>query len=723
MPSPSQSLRKVRFGEFELNVDTAELLNNGNKATLPGQPLQVLLTLLDQPGQLVTREDLKKRLWPSDTFVDFDQSLNKAVNRLREALGDSAERPRFIETLPRKGYRFIGAVGNGVDGVVANGVDVAGGSVVVSQPGATEPSTQENRGEAAQRHWTLSSSFRYTLAGAIVCLVVAVIVIRAQFLRHAPDLANVHITKVTDSGGATDVAMSPDGHYVAYSLRIGADESLRLRQISTHSDVEILPRGPSFHGLTFSPNSDYIFFVRSDRNDPYFKYLYSVPVLGGPVRRMIADVDSPVAFSPNGQQFVFERAVFQRNLIELRIADADGTGEYAIATIQNGDAGLFQPGPNWSRDGRTIVCPFRILGKKIRWILVSVSFPGGAVREIYSDTAPFGRPVWLTEQSLLIPHYDAAYERWQLWTISYPGGSARRFTNDLTDYDEPLDISGDGKTVVAMASTVVSNIWEAPADNPSRARQVTFGQLPMIDVVETSDGRLLSSGGDGRVWIIKPDGQREAFSNLHDVGWLRACGDLILFTSFEASAVTLNRASGDGSRSMQLFSGDLAYPGCSPDGKFAYYVNRHRPQKIWRVPTEGGSPEEIADGTGEGVTGWLDVSRDGKLLSYPFDQYNPTGWKLAVVPARRGSSIRIFDVPGGISRVRWSPAGNSLQYLVTHNGATNIWEQALTGAKPQQLTKFTSRRIFDFSWSSDRQRLLLTRGDVTGDVVLLSNLR
>jgi Tol biopolymer transport system component len=173
---------------------------------------------------------------------------------------------------------------------------------------------------------------------------------------------------------------------------------------------------------------------------------------------------------------------------------------------------------------------------------------------------------------------------------------------------------------------------------------------------------------------------------------------------------------------MKLFSGDLAYPGCSPDGKFAYYVNRHRPQKIWRIPTEGGSPEEIADGIGEGVTGSLDVSRDGKLLSYPFDQYNPTGWKLAVIPARGGSSMRIFDVPGGTSRIRWSPAGTSLQYLVTHDGATNIWEQALTGGKPQQLTEFTSGRIFNFSWSADRRRLLLTRGDVTSDVVLLSNL-
>src|ERR1700745_3396756 len=114
MFSPTQFRGTVSFGEFELDVETAELRNNGSKAVLPGQPFQILVTLLGRPGQLITREELKKKLSPSDTFVDFDVSLNKAVNRLREALGDSAEHPRFIETLPRKGYRFIGEVGNGV---------------------------------------------------------------------------------------------------------------------------------------------------------------------------------------------------------------------------------------------------------------------------------------------------------------------------------------------------------------------------------------------------------------------------------------------------------------------------------------------------------------------------------------------------------------------------------------------------------------------------------
>jgi TolB-like protein/DNA-binding winged helix-turn-helix (wHTH) protein/Tfp pilus assembly protein PilF len=108
MALPRHPSRQVHFGAFELDLQTAELRNNGHKFTLQDQPFQVLTVLLEHPGRLVTRGELKKKLWPSDTFVDFDHGLNKAVNRLREALDDSAENPRFIETLPRKGYRFIG---------------------------------------------------------------------------------------------------------------------------------------------------------------------------------------------------------------------------------------------------------------------------------------------------------------------------------------------------------------------------------------------------------------------------------------------------------------------------------------------------------------------------------------------------------------------------------------------------------------------------------------
>jgi TolB-like protein/DNA-binding winged helix-turn-helix (wHTH) protein/Tfp pilus assembly protein PilF len=110
MGSPAHNSHVVHFADFSLDLQTAELRRNGTKTVLQDQPFQLLTTLLESPGELVTREELIKKLWPNGTFVDFDQSLNKAVGRLREVLGDSAEQPRFIETLPRRGYRFIGPV-------------------------------------------------------------------------------------------------------------------------------------------------------------------------------------------------------------------------------------------------------------------------------------------------------------------------------------------------------------------------------------------------------------------------------------------------------------------------------------------------------------------------------------------------------------------------------------------------------------------------------------
>ncbi len=677
---------------------------------------------MDRPGQLVTREELKRQLWRSDTFVDFDVSLNKAVNRLREALGDSAEHPRFIETLPRKGYRFVGEVGNGAGTAPKSAPDLTAAS---RQPAADAGALgQESTAETIRGPRAHSYSFKHVLVIAIALGIVAVIagVLFKQFwLPRSPDLLSVQVTKLTDSGMVGGVAISADGRYIVYSLSQGEKESLRLSQIATRSDIEILPTGPEFHGLTFSPDGARIYFVRADPNEPLFKYLYSVPVIGGSARQLLTDVDSPVSFSPDGSQFVFERAIASHNVIELRIANADGSGERMLATIQNGDPGLFQPGPSWSRDGRSIVCPFRMLEKEVRWILASISVPDGTVKEIYSDPGALGHPVWLSEENLLIPRYEPAYQRSQLWMISYRNGKAQRFTNDLTDYDQPLDITRDRKTVVTVGTTAVSNVWQGDKHSPSAARQITFGQLSMFHVAETAGGRLFASGG-GKIWMVGSNEQSESFLDLHGTQWLEACNGLILFTSIEGKTVTLSRVNEDGSHLMKLFSGDLFYPGCSADGKFAYYVNRHRPQKIWRISMDGGDPMEIGPGMGEGIHS-MSVSPDGKFLAYTFIQSRPNVWKLAIQSASSGPVTKVFDVPGGTHRVRWSAAGTSLQYLVSQNGVTNIWEQPLAGGNTRQLTKFTSGRIFDFTWSFDHERLFFTRGDVTSDVVMFNNVR
>src|SRR5215203_3468470 len=165
----------VRFGVFELNLNTGELRKAGARINLPEQPFQVLEALLDRPGSLVTREELRQRLWSAETFVDFDQGLNAAVRRLRDALGDSADTPRFVETLPRRGYRFIAPV-------TAPSVPEAPVPPRAASEDGEERSRPPDQTRAPRR---LTRAWTPVLVAAIA-LVSAVILSTAGYLRSPP---------------------------------------------------------------------------------------------------------------------------------------------------------------------------------------------------------------------------------------------------------------------------------------------------------------------------------------------------------------------------------------------------------------------------------------------------------------------------------------------------------------------------------------------------------
>jgi Tol biopolymer transport system component/DNA-binding winged helix-turn-helix (wHTH) protein len=736
MASPLPVSPKVRFGAFELDVSAGKLLKNGIPIRLQRQPLRVLLLLTGRPGQVVTREEIQRCLWGDSTFVDFERGINFSINQIRGVLSDDAQKPRYIETLPRIGYRFIFPVSG--DGLTQSAIPVAApvspGRLYAwpheESPTITEPSSDAKA--LSTPVLAVPWKRRYVLAAIVALSVLATFgyaVQRWRLRRHPLDLQKVQITNLTESGTAEDVAISPDGRYVVYALRDGEKQGLWLRQLATRSDIQILPPDTKeFHGLTFSRDGNYIYFVRSDQNDPFFKYLYSMPVLGGGARKLIDDVDSPVSFSPDGHQFVYEHCIPQRNDLELKIAETDGSGERLLTTIHNASCFLFLPGLNWSPDGRTVAVSASLLGKPSRWVLDVVSVASGSVRELFSSADDIGRPIWLPNGgTLLASHYDPQYHRAQLWTVSFPGGEASRFTNDLTRYSMALDTAQDGRTIVAVAGTVASNVWVAPVADPLTGRQMTFGELPMFDVAENADGRILTASGDGELWSMNPDGsQRASFGNIHDAGWVTPCGRFVIFMSYKAGMSVLTRVDADGSHSTQLDHGNLWSPACSPDGKVVFYVNFDQPQKIWRIPVEGGTPTEIAKVVGSTITGRLSVSPDGKLLTYPytqFDQVPSKGWRISVVSADGGPPMRTFRVPGGIDGLRWSPDREGLQYLLTRAGATNIWQQPLAGGEPNQLTKFTSGLIFDFNWSSDHTKLFMTRGSISSDVILLRNAR
>jgi Tol biopolymer transport system component/DNA-binding winged helix-turn-helix (wHTH) protein len=768
MKISDESSRLIRFGEFELDLLTRELRTDGRKISLQEQPFQILATLLECPGQLVTRDELTKKLWPNGTFVDFEHSLNTAVNRLRTVLEDSADHPRFIESLPRRGYRFIAPV-------TSNG---SGRTDTAAQPSASSSRVYEWPSDGGERLPSGSRSADLHVAQSQVWIgpkgwnrvAAALILIGAAAIGYGihrwrshtarpPDFESLRITKLTSSGKAEDVAISPDGSYVVYSQRDRQGVGLWLLHITTGSEVQILPsEDVDFRGLTFSLDGNSVYFVRSRKEIGGFKDLYAMPVLGGHPQLLTRDIDSPVSFSPDGHQFVYTEGFGPPYGNRIRIAKVDGSENRVLATV-TGTSPNFQAGPAWSPDGRTVVVSLMLHGDRSGYVLDAVSPSDGSVREVFSHPGAIGRPLWLPDSETVLAELDGSTGLGQLWAIPLRRGKETRVTNDLANWGLRIDATHDAQTVSGIQWSVVANLWSAPITNLSKTRQITDGELPMIAAVARSDGKILAVSGNNNLWIVNSDGTGLApFSSLRDVAPPVMCGDFVVAASYSSGAgpdqqagpgavkatklasgrmivqrsyqsgpADIMRVDRDGLNPTKLAGGFLYSPTCSPDGKFVFYVLMGAPQRILRVPIQGGDSEIVGDVPGQTIRGTMRVSPDGRFLAFPYDQERPKPLsKLAMVSAQTGETVMTYDAPGGIYRescLRWSPDGKVLQYLLTKGDVTNVWDQPLSGGPPRQLTKFTSGRIFDFNWTTDGKKLLLSRGEVSSDVVLLGNLR
>ncbi len=762
--SNQASQRLFRFDVFKVDVWTGELHKEGAKLKIQDQPLKVLAMLLARPGELVTREQLREGLWSDDTFVDFDHGLNTAVNRLRAALNDSAETPRFVETVGSRGYRFIAPVTTNGSGKTVAAAEHSGppvhdwseaGEILPSRSKPTDVALAQSPIRIRARKWNrVTATLLLVAAGAAGY--------GAHRWRshsaHLPDFESLRMTKLTSSGRAEDVAISPDGSYVVYSQRDQQGVGLWLHHIATSSKTQILPsEDVDFRGLTFSPDGNSIYFVRTRKEIGGFKDLYAMPMLGGLARLLAKDIDTPVSFSPDGRQFVYLKGIGPPYGNEIRIANADGSGNRVLATL-NGTSSNFQTGPAWSPDGRTVVVSLMLGGDRAGFVLDSISPLDGTVRQVFWHPGVIGRPLWLPDSETVLAELDDPAGQGQLWSVSLREGKKRRVTNDLANWGIRIEATRDAHTVSAIQWSVVANLWSAPAANLLKTRQITDGKLPMIAAVARPDGKILAVSGNDDLWVVNRDGTGLApFSSLRDAAPPVMCGDFVVTASYSSGAVAtaqagpntikttklasgrlivqrsyqsgvaeIMRADQDGLNPTKLAEGLLYSPTCSPDGKFVFYISMRAPQRIMRVPIQGGDSQIVGDVPGPTIRGTMRVSPDGRFLAFAFDQEHPKPLsKLAIVSARTGETVKTFDAPGAIYRescLRWSPDGKGLQYLLTKGDVTNIWDQPISGRPPHQVTKFTTGRIFDFNWTADGE-LLLSRGEVSSDVVLLSTLR
>jgi eukaryotic-like serine/threonine-protein kinase len=562
------------------------------------------------------------------------------------------------------------------------------------------------------------------IAAMVLLALLAAAFAAYKFTRRpeALNLQNMQITKLTDSGKAESVAISGDGRYIVYVLRAGELQSLWVRNVATKSDVQVLtPDNVVFAGVTFSPDGNYIFFTRSDKTNHLYQFLYSMPVLGGEPHQVLRDIDSPVSFSPDGKQFAFMRGVPDKNTIDIRIANADGSGDRLLASLPSIVVFLF--GCAWSPDGKTIAATVLTGGGSIRWALDTINVADGRVKELFSSADGTGRPVWLPDGSAVIVSIRKRPEdHGQLCLISFPSGERRRFTNDLADYTPVLDMTTDGKMLVTISRSLDSHIFVLPGGATARARQITSGETPDVDVAQGPNGKLMIRSNGSDLSLMNPDGsQRTApLPNLRNYGWMTSCGDrYMVFGSFADDKNRLVRTDADGSNSFTLAE-DVFDGACSADGTWVIYAGsdlRH----LYRIPIEGGAPKVVVSAT-MGIEG--KISPDGKWILTSSQDAGPVPVaKFAVIPADGGDPVHVFPHPAGASDMGWSPDSKSFQVIFTQNGASNIWEQPLAGGPPHPLTNFTTGRIFGFAWSRDTKNLYVAKGEIQNDVVLISNFR
>ena len=692
-------LYEMATGALPFRGDTSGVIT---EAILNRPPTSAVRLNPDLPPKL---EDVINKALEKDRNLRF-QSAAEMRTDLKRLLRDSTSGRTAVKD---EAEAPAGTTARGIS-AASGTIGAAGstGTVAIPQPGARKT----------------------PLAIAVVLALLAGIgfgVYKWLTRQPALNLQGMKIEKLTQSGKAADVAISPNGQYVIYVLRDGEKQSLMVRQVATGSDVAILPPDVVvFDGLSFSPDGNYIYFVRSSRETFNYSALFHMPVLGGTPRQLVRDIDAAVSFSPDGKQIAFIRGVPEKSELDLVVAAADGTGEKVLPNPQVivGRPSLLAPA--WSPDGKTIVTTVRSAEKGRRWELRAWPASGGASRTFYSSDSALGRPQWLPDGSgLLVAIEDAQQSnRGQLWLISYPSGEARRFTNDLTDYNPCcLDLTHDGKTLVAIEETQVSDLWVFPAGDASRGRQLTSGEPTGFTTSWLPNGSIVYSNGIGGLFSIPSTGGNPASlasASVHGNS-PSACGDgrTILYQVQDQGQLNIWGMDVDGSSPKQLtHEQDGGAPNCSPDGKWFTYRTR---SGIYRMAIEGGTPTKLVDAL---VTTFAPISPDGRWIAYSLFTSSPNSPNVrTVIPAGGGAPVFTSPALGGAGPSHWAPDSRALDYAQTRGGVTNIWRQPIAGGPPKQITNFTSGLMFSFSWSLDGKQLAVARGSRTSDIILISNFR
>lgn len=707
MPGPT---RLFRFGIFELDPEARKLLKRGAQSQLQEQPFQVLVMLLENAGAIVTRDDIRRRLWSPDTFVNFEQGLGTAVKKIRRALGDDADLPRYIETIPRRGYRFIAPVERISE--LREPADLP--------PAGQLPSMPKSTNEAANRGTPIALILSVMLlVGASVCLWLGTHLLTKKTATASGQ--RVSIRPLTRTGNVETAAISPDGSLVAYVTAAEGKPTLLLRQTTAPAVTEVTPALPvHYWGLTFSRDGSFLYVVRSEEGEPAAHRLWRVPLFGGSSVELANAVDSPVAVSPDGKQIAFVRLGTPGAGESLIVANADGSGQHPL--IEGYPLDL--SGASWSPDGRLIAvsCFLRHYGIAI------VSADHGVIRHLESNKYAFVRKVaWLSNSRLAVTAADRGLTGYQLWEIDYPSGSVKRVTNDATDYSA-LSATSDGNGLLAVQRSSPTAIWIGSSPDFRDMREVVKDPVDydfMQAMIWTPGGHLLYSSkaaGSLDIWDLDPQ-TRRAFPIVSDGlahPWISGgSGGRAVILTLGGEAHNIERLDlANMSRSPVASTPIGGCPDVSPDDKTVVYVGGNDGTALMTVSRVASSPVQLAGS----AQCFPRISPDSRFVAYNRLEANAKRVREVVIPITGGGAVATLDLPPDsewqLKRdFQWSPDGQALTYPVTQDGVSNIWRMSTRGGPAVQLTHFGSDRVFSFAWSRDGRKLAVVRGARSSDLV------
>ena len=536
----------VSFGPFDVDLQTHELKKSGVRLRLPGQSFQILTMLLKRPGQLVPRDELRQALWPAETFVDFEKGINAAITRLREALGDSAENPRYVETLPRRGYRFIGTV-NGAAPSIGARVDRGSVSLTTPPPDIVAPIPAERGTSSSRRLW---------IAAVVSVGVLTVLAWTAWRLWTVPKyVVERKLTTNSPDNRVSSAAVSPDAKYLAYTDATG----LYVKQIGT-GETHAVPLPEKLLVMDWFPDGSHLL---ASRRGPG---LWSVSVFGG-APRVLSDRALGGSISPDGSRIAFRASGPGQEVWVMR---SDGTDQVKIAA----DKGSWTGPPTWSPDGQQVAY--------IRWIETYSAHEASVevndwrapnIQTLFSDNRLGPSLRWLRSGRLVytIGEVDNLQQA-SLWLTS-PGkreqhGVAKRITSGI-GWITYVTGSQDGKVLTFIRENSMSSI--------------------LIGTVGTDGAHLI-------------DQKKLTFDENQNVAsaWTPD-SKAILFHSNRGGTSQILKQAIDQPLAERIVSSseELRQPRPSPDGTEIIYIstpknaNRSSTSSIFAVPISGGPPRLI----------------------------------------------------------------------------------------------------------------------------------